>query len=162
LDWRGKGKLEEGECGPSDAFDQTFFAEGGPGGGSARSTIGTPGWWGTRADPPLRQRLSSFLALAAGAGASKSPLSCVSFPQVVGELPERKPPPEYCVPSRHRSFPARIWRRDYIIACTQHRDAILKTATRCRTPGPHLLGHVAISICWTLIPLPTRPHARHQ
>jgi hypothetical protein len=94
--------------------------------GSARSTIARLGWWGTRADPPLHQRLSSFLALAAGAGASEQPLSCVSFTQV-GELPESKPPPE--TPSRHRSFPARIWRRGYIIDCAQRRDAILNTTT---------------------------------
>ncbi len=28
--WRRR-KLEEGECGPSDGFDQTFFAQVGPG-----------------------------------------------------------------------------------------------------------------------------------
>ena len=47
LVWRREGNIEEGEAGRLMAFDQTFFATGGPKAGLARPTIGAR-WWGRR------------------------------------------------------------------------------------------------------------------
>lgn len=154
MGWRGKGKLEEGESGPSDAFDQTFFRRGWTGGG-------------VRLAPQLGRPVGGAHARVHPC-VNGSPLfwrwQLAPAPQVTTLLRQLHPSGRITgaqapagIPSRHRSFPARISRRDYIIACTQHRDAILKTANSSQnswatTPRPcrHL------DLCWTLIPLPTR------